>query len=56
MGQKQKLFEDTAGAMLWMNEQSFREFVISMVADHPQLVRRLQREIARAEKKLLTAR
>ena len=55
MGQKQKLFEDTAGAMLWMNDQSFREFVISLVEDHPQLVQRLRRELARAEKKLLTS-
>ena len=55
MGQKQKLFEDTADVMEWMNDENFREFVISIVEDRPQLVRRLQKEIDRASKKQLTA-
>jgi hypothetical protein len=54
MGQKQKLFEDTANVLEWMNDENFREFVIELVADRPLLVRRLQKEIQRAEKKQLT--
>jgi hypothetical protein len=54
MGQKQKLFEDTLNVMEWMNDENFREFVIEMINDRPLLVRRLQKEIQRAEKKQLT--
>jgi hypothetical protein len=56
MGQRQKLFEDTANVLEWMNDENFREFVSDLTLHNPQLIRRLQREIARAEKKLLTAR
>jgi hypothetical protein len=56
MGQKQKLFEDTANVLEWMNDENFREFVIGIVAHRPHLVKRLQREVARTEKKLLTQR
>ena len=54
MGQKQKLFEDTANVLEWLSDENFREFVAGLVNDRPHLVRRLQREIARREKKLLT--
>ncbi len=54
MGQKQKLFEDTANVLEWMNDENFREFVGTLVEDRPELIRRLQREIARREKKQLT--
>ena len=54
MGQKQKLFEDTANVLEWMNDENFREFVAGLVEDRPLLVQRLQREIAKREKKLLT--
>ena len=54
MGQKQKLFEDTANVLEWMNDENFREFVSGLIEDRPQLVQRLQREIAKREKKLLT--
>jgi len=54
MGQKQKLFEDTANVLEWMNDENFREFVSALVEDRPLLVQRLQREIAKREKKLLT--
>jgi len=56
LGQKQKLFEDTANVLEWMNDENFREFVIGIVAHRPHLVKRLQREVARTEKKLLTQR
>jgi hypothetical protein len=56
MGQKQKLFEDTANVLEWMNDENFREFVLGLTEHRPVLVRRLQRELARAEKKLLTSR
>jgi hypothetical protein len=56
MGQKQKLFEDTANVLEWMNDENFREFVIGIVTQRPHLVKRLQREVARTEKKLLTQR
>jgi hypothetical protein len=55
LGQKQKLFEDTANVLEWMNDENFREFVSEIVADRPELTKRIQREIARAEKKLLTS-
>ena len=54
MGQKQKLFEDTANVLEWLSDENFREFVGTLVEDRPKLVRRLQREIARREKKQLT--
>lgn len=54
MGQKQKLFEDTANVLEWLNDQNFREFVQILVADRPQLVQRLQKEISNSQKKLLT--
>jgi len=54
MGQKQKLFEDTANVMEWMNDENFREFVNGIVQQRPMLLQRLQKEIARSEKKLLT--
>jgi hypothetical protein len=54
LGQKQKLFEDTANVLEWLSDENFREFVGALVEDRPELVRRLQREIARREKKLLT--
>jgi hypothetical protein len=54
MGQKQKLFEDTANVLEWMNDDVFREFVSALVEHRPQLVKRIQREIAKREKKLLT--
>jgi hypothetical protein len=56
MGQKQKLFEDTANVLEWMNDENFREFVADCVANRPHLVKRLQREVARSERKLLTKR
>lgn len=54
MGQKQKLFEDTANVMEWMNDENFREFVGEMVQSRPHLVARLTKEIARVERKQLT--
>ena len=54
MGQKQKLFEDTADVLEWLSDENFREFVGALVEDRPELVQRLQREIARRERKLLT--
>lgn len=54
MGQKQKLFEDTANVLEWMNDENFREFVRGLVAERPELIQRWQREVQRAEKKLLT--
>ena len=54
MGQKQKLFEDTANVLEWMNDDVFREFVAGLVEHRPQLVQRIQREVAKREKKLLT--
>jgi hypothetical protein len=56
MGQRDKLHEDTANVLEWMNDENFRDFVVSMVEDRPLLVKRLQKELARAEKKLLTSR
>ena len=54
MGQKQKLFEDVADSMEWMSNENFREFVTGLVEDRPKLVKRLQKEIARRERKQLT--
>jgi hypothetical protein len=54
MGQKQKLFEDTANVLEWMNDDNFREFVRTLIADRPDLVKRLQKEINSNQKKLLT--
>lgn len=54
MGQKQKLFEDIVTAMEWMSKENFREFVAMMTDDHPEITARLQKEITRAERKLLT--
>jgi hypothetical protein len=54
LGQKQKLFEDTANVMEWMNDENFREFVGEMVQSRPHLVARLTKEIARVERKQLT--
>ena len=56
MGQRDKLFEDTANVLEWMNDDNFRSFVAMITEDRPDLQRRLQKEIARAEKKLLTSR
>lgn len=54
MGQKQKLFEDIVTAMEWMSKENFREFVVMMSDQHPEITARLQKEITRAERKLLT--
>jgi hypothetical protein len=56
MGQRDKLHDDTANVLEWMNDENFRDFVRTIVEDRPLLVRRLQKELARAEKKLLTSR
>lgn len=54
MGQKQKLFEDTANVLEWMNDDNFREFISELVENRPELVKRIQREVAKRERKLLT--
>ena len=56
MGQKQKLFEDTANVLDWMSPENFREFVSKLVSEHPDVIKRLKHEIERAEKKQLTKR
>lgn len=55
MGQRQKLFDDVSTALEWMNNHNFREFVEQMVQQQPDLVDRLKKEIAKAEKKQLTS-
>lgn len=54
MGQKQKLFEDTATVLEWMNDDVFREFISELVEHRPLLVKRFQREVSKRERKLLT--
>lgn len=56
MGQRDKLHEDISNALEWLNDENFRDWVMGIVEDRPLLVKRLQKEIARAEKKLLTSR
>ena len=55
MGQRDKLFEDVADCLEWMSDENFREWVMGVAEDRPMLIRRLQKEIDRANKKQLTA-
>jgi hypothetical protein len=54
MGQRDKLFEDVANCLEWMSPENFREFVIGVVEDRPLLIKKLRKEIDRAERKQLT--
>jgi hypothetical protein len=54
MGQRDKLLDDVANCLDWMSPENFRSFVVAITEDRPLLVARLKKEIARAEKKLLT--
>lgn len=54
MGQRDKLLDDVANCLDWMTPENFRSFVIAISEDRPELVQRLKKELARAEKKLLT--
>ena len=53
MGQKQKLFEDTAQVLEWMDDCVFREFVSGLVAERPQLIQRLMKEVGRVQRRQL---
>jgi hypothetical protein len=54
MGQRDKLFEDVADCLEWMSDENFREFVTGVSLERPGLVRRLRKELDRAERKQLT--
>jgi hemoglobin-like flavoprotein len=51
LGQKQKLLEDTLNVMQWMSNEVFDEFVQTMIADRPELLTRLQRNIDRVQRR-----